>query len=215
MSHPCYTLTDSASWCLFPCVDLLWKTYFTLRYIDKCTECFMIFTYTLINPNSHLSRNVIQCNPPRKNRCRNWQRQYKMLRSNNDYCCIRWCLQEQYYITDLWKNQSVNITHTWLFHYIMVGSVAPELRQNESFEMIIKFTEYKIHWKSESRSMGENDPAFVGEVNLSQTMIHNTFPDSESWCIVALHAPSLNNMLCITSISTNSLNVLWYSVYVW
>ena len=42
--------------------------------------------------------------------------------------------------------------------------------------------------------MGENDRAFVGEVNLCQTMTPNTFPDSASSCIVALRAPSLDNV---------------------
>ena len=95
---PCHTFPYSASWCIFPCVHPLCKTYFTLTYINKCTECFMIFTIGLIIPNSHLSRNVVQCNPRRKHMCTNSQRQYKLLHSYMDHWCIRWSLQEQYHI---------------------------------------------------------------------------------------------------------------------
>ena len=50
-----------------PCMHLLWKTYYILRCINKCTKCFMIFSTG--NPKSHQSRNVIQCNPRRMHMC--------------------------------------------------------------------------------------------------------------------------------------------------
>ena len=59
LDTPYYTLTRL---CILvyvsPCMDLLWKTYYILRCINKCTKCFMIFSTgkPKIPP-------VSQCNP--------------------------------------------------------------------------------------------------------------------------------------------------------
>ena len=99
-----------------PCLDILWKTSYILHYINKCTKCFIIFSTGLTIPKSHQSGNVIQCIPRRKHMCTNWQRQYKLLHSYMDYCCIRWCLQEQNHIYKYMKKHKHNV-HTVVSFY--------------------------------------------------------------------------------------------------
>ena len=70
----------------------------------------MIFTIGLRIPNSHLSRNVVQCNPRRKHMCTNWQRQHKLPHSYMDHWCIRWSLQEQYHNhLEMYETDRINL----------------------------------------------------------------------------------------------------------
>ena len=135
-----HTFADCASWCMF-CHA---RNFFEKRLIHYATSTnalhvltLMIISIGLTIPNPHLSRNVFQCNPRRKRMCTNWQRRYKLLHSYTGCYCIRWYLQWQFHILIyVNKIKLINVMQNLLFHYTIVGSVAPELIQPDSFETI-------------------------------------------------------------------------------
>ena len=126
----CYKFPDCVSWCMF-CPA---RIFFGKRLIHYALSLYIAISNAL---NSHLSRNVFPCNPRRKRMCTNWQRRYKLPHSYMGCYCIRWYLEKQshilYYVN---KIKLINVMQNVLFHYTIVGSVAPELIQTDSFETI-------------------------------------------------------------------------------
>ena len=117
LDSPHYTFADFPAWCISCAECIFLQTAYTLLYINTCIEYFMGCFRGLTIQNSHLSGNVIQCNPRRKHMRTSWQRQYKLLHSYMDYCCIRWCLQEQNHIYKYMKKHKYNVHTVFSFCY--------------------------------------------------------------------------------------------------
>ena len=113
-------------------------TFFGNRHLhyDIPTNALMFIWYSLLCltiQNSHLFRNVIQCKTRRKHMRTNWQRQYKLLHSYMDDCCIRWCLQEQYHIvkymktvTSIYVLLSISVIQSWTVSISWVSPVSTD-----------------------------------------------------------------------------------------
>ena len=118
LDSPNYTFADFPTWCI-SCAECIFfckrpiHYFISTRVLNISWDDFRGLTIQ----NSHLSGNVIQCNPRRKHMRTRWQHHYKLLHSYMDYCCIRWCLQEQNHIYKYMKKHKHNVHTVVSFYY--------------------------------------------------------------------------------------------------
>ena len=131
---PCYTFRDIAYCCIFALHEPSLETVIYITLYQQMHWMFLWYSLLCLTfQNSHLFRNVIQCKTRRKHMRTNLQRQYNLLHSYMDDCCIRWCLQKQYHIvkymktvTSIYVLLSMSVIQSWTVSISWVSPVSTD-----------------------------------------------------------------------------------------